>query len=86
MKKLPLSLSAAIFLFLVALPKIQSSNLPSKQTSPTIHHYKFAHLQRKHQSPMLPPPLLPLSMSGGTDPRFGVDKRLVPGGPNPLHN
>ncbi|XP_010460289.1 PREDICTED: CLAVATA3/ESR (CLE)-related protein 9-like [Camelina sativa] len=41
-------------------------------------------LQRIHRSsrkqPILSPPPLEI------DPRYGVDKRLVPSGPNPLHN
>ncbi|KAF8103855.1 hypothetical protein N665_0183s0032 [Sinapis alba] len=43
-------------------------------------------LQRIHRSSSKqllappPPPLLEI------DPRYGVDKRLVPSGPNPLHN
>ncbi|CAN8313227.1 unnamed protein product [Cochlearia groenlandica] len=45
-------------------------------------------LQRIHRSskkqPLLsPPPPPPLPE---IDPRYGVDKRLVPSGPNPLHN
>ncbi|CAA7036280.1 unnamed protein product [Microthlaspi erraticum] len=42
-------------------------------------------LQRIHRSsrkqPLLSPPPPP-----EIDPRYGVDKRLVPSGPNPLHN
>ncbi|KAF8095751.1 hypothetical protein N665_0323s0017 [Sinapis alba] len=41
-------------------------------------------LQRIHRStrkqPLVPPPPPEI------DPRYGVDKRLVPSGPNPLHN
>ncbi|KAJ4889756.1 CLAVATA3/ESR (CLE)-related protein 9 [Raphanus sativus] len=41
-------------------------------------------LQRIHRSarkqPHVPPPPPEI------DPRYGVDKRLVPSGPNPLHN
>ncbi|CAH8390916.1 unnamed protein product [Eruca vesicaria subsp. sativa] len=43
-------------------------------------------LQRIHRKkqPLVsrPPPPPPLEI----DPRYGVDKRLVPSGPNPLHN
>ncbi|KAG2707027.1 hypothetical protein I3843_05G117000 [Carya illinoinensis] len=38
-----------------------------------IHHYR-------HLTP--PPPL----QTDEIDPRYGVEKRLVPSGPNPLHN
>ncbi|ESQ34289.1 hypothetical protein EUTSA_v10009109mg [Eutrema salsugineum] len=44
-------------------------------------------LQRIHRSsrkqPLFSPPPPPPSE---IDPRYGVDKRLVPSGPNPLHN
>ncbi|EXB65079.1 hypothetical protein L484_004255 [Morus notabilis] len=39
------------------------------------------HRNRRH-SHYLPPP----SQLGEIDPRYGVEKRLVPSGPNPLHN
>uniref|UniRef100_I1JEC6 Uncharacterized protein n=1 Tax=Glycine max TaxID=3847 RepID=I1JEC6_SOYBN len=29
---------------------------------------------------------IPPSQENGIDPRFGAEKRLVPSGPNPLHN
>ncbi|CAK9149516.1 unnamed protein product [Ilex paraguariensis] len=35
----------------------------------------------RHCLPLPPPPSL-----DEIDPRFGVEKRLVPSGPNPLHN
>ncbi|KAF3327498.1 Protein FON2 SPARE1 [Carex littledalei] len=40
---------------------------------------------RRHQ---LPPPLPPAppEQNEEIDPRYGVSKRLVPTGPNPLHN
>ncbi|GAV91796.1 hypothetical protein CFOL_v3_35182 [Cephalotus follicularis] len=48
-------------------------------------------LQRIHRyrplTPLLqPPPTLPSSPDHDIDPRYGVEKRLVPSGPNPLHN
>ncbi|KAL3336529.1 hypothetical protein AABB24_029263 [Solanum stoloniferum] len=48
-------------------------------------------LQRiRHCPPFLPPPSPPSSSSSSSmdeiDPRYGVEKRLVPSGPNPLHN
>lgn len=41
-------------------------------------------LQRIHQHQTLPPPSP--SQLDEIDPRYGVEKRLVPSGPNPLHN
>ncbi|XP_044490787.1 CLAVATA3/ESR (CLE)-related protein 10-like [Mangifera indica] len=45
-------------------------------------------LQRihRHSRRPPPPPPPPLSPDAELDPVFGVDKRLVPSGPNPLHN
>lgn len=44
-------------------------------------------LQRNHQHHTLPPPPPPPpSELDEIDPRYGVEKRLVPSGPNPLHN
>ncbi|KAI3452892.1 hypothetical protein Pfo_009555 [Paulownia fortunei] len=39
-------------------------------------------LQRIRHSPSPPPP----NKGDEIDPRYGVEKRLVPSGPNPLHN
>ncbi|PIN02457.1 hypothetical protein CDL12_25020 [Handroanthus impetiginosus] len=36
--------------------------------------------------PFLPPPPPPPDDGDEIDPRYGVEKRLVPSGPNPLHN
>ncbi|KAG6574051.1 CLAVATA3/ESR (CLE)-related protein 10, partial [Cucurbita argyrosperma subsp. sororia] len=47
------------------------------------------HLHRvyQHRLPVYLPPLpLPLLTHNQIDPRYGVEKRLVPSGPNPLHN
>ena len=41
------------------------------------------HGNNRHNRPLLPPSPSPLSE---IDPRYGVEKRLVPSGPNPLHN
>ncbi|KAJ0963477.1 hypothetical protein J5N97_028599 [Dioscorea zingiberensis] len=43
-----------------------------------------SHLQL-HQVHLHPPPQPP-PFKVEIDPRYGVDKRLVPSGPNPLHN
>ncbi|KAL8518560.1 hypothetical protein ACS0TY_009789 [Phlomoides rotata] len=42
------------------------------------------HLQRARHCPPPPPP--PADDADEIDPRYGVAKRLVPSGPNPLHN
>ncbi|KAL1551109.1 hypothetical protein AAHA92_18990 [Salvia divinorum] len=42
------------------------------------------HLQQIQHCPSFPPP--PRSGDNEIDPRYGVEKRLVPSGPNPLHN
>lgn len=81
--------AVAIFLFLIATPQIESSH--------TFHHPQHHHsrlsrhltnsLSSKSPSVLYhrtapPSPLQPDEI----DPRFEIDKRLVPGGPNPLHN
>ncbi|KAG8366426.1 hypothetical protein BUALT_Bualt17G0078400 [Buddleja alternifolia] len=44
-------------------------------------------LQRiRHFPPFPPPPPPPDDDGAEIDPRYGVEKRLVPSGPNPLHN
>ncbi|XP_062118883.1 CLAVATA3/ESR (CLE)-related protein 13 [Humulus lupulus] len=52
--------------------------------SPFIHRYRRHHARHHHRHlPAEPDP-----GGGGTqiDPRYGVEKRLVPTGPNPLHH
>ncbi|KAL3631215.1 hypothetical protein CASFOL_024199 [Castilleja foliolosa] len=49
----------------------------------------FGRLQIVHNCfPRKPPPTPPADLydGGEIDPRYGVEKRLVPSGPNPLHN
>lgn len=43
-------------------------------------------LQRVRRCPPFPPPPPPADDGDEIDPRYGVEKRLVPSGPNPLHN
>ncbi|CAN6841175.1 unnamed protein product [Brassica oleracea var. botrytis] len=43
-------------------------------------------LQRIHRSTTKQPLVYPPPPPPEIDPRYGVDKRLVPSGPNPLHN
>ncbi|RRT55605.1 hypothetical protein B296_00017586 [Ensete ventricosum] len=63
------------------------------------HHYQYHHRAesswwshgppaRCHRFPLgeLQPPPQPPSSREEIDPRYGVQKRLVPTGPNPLHN
>ncbi|XP_052176634.1 CLAVATA3/ESR (CLE)-related protein 9-like [Diospyros lotus] len=97
-----LYLSAAFFLFLVSISEIESFISASKGTSSAAHHQLHlqktrkvdrqlhhgtsssslhVQLQGNHQNPLLTAPL-----SDHGDPRFGVEERLVPSGPNPLHN
>ncbi|KAJ9174189.1 hypothetical protein P3X46_017243 [Hevea brasiliensis] len=45
------------------------------------------HFQRMNpQRRLVPPPPPPSPASEEIDPRYGAEKRLVPSGPNPLHN
>ncbi|KAJ9187403.1 hypothetical protein P3X46_002873 [Hevea brasiliensis] len=46
------------------------------------------HFQRMNTHRLLgpPPPTPPSPPNEEIDPRYGVEKRLVPSGPNPLHN
>ncbi|KAI3454831.1 hypothetical protein Pfo_011494 [Paulownia fortunei] len=47
----------------------------------------FLQARRLHQPPPQPPTPPPPSEGGDEiDPRYGIEKRLVPSGPNPLHN
>ncbi|KAI9117426.1 hypothetical protein K1719_011592 [Acacia pycnantha] len=45
-------------------------------------HHHHHHVLRSHSMVQHPPP----AEEGQIDPRYGVDKRLVPTGPNPLHH
>ncbi|KAI6686369.1 hypothetical protein NL676_032282 [Syzygium grande] len=50
---------------------------PPHYSNPLCFHLERIR-RRRHQPPPPPPDEI--------DPRYGVDKRLVPSGPNPLHN
>ncbi|XVF12346.1 hypothetical protein REPUB_Repub08aG0108900 [Reevesia pubescens] len=50
--------------------------------TPFLHHHK--HHQRHR--PRHVPDVLPEPSGNEIDPRYGVEKRLVPTGPNPLHH
>nr|KYP65769.1 hypothetical protein KK1_012033 [Cajanus cajan] len=84
-----------LFLFSSANCKVPSSSTSSGNN----HHPHFRYcdsftkrntrslcisLQRIHQR--LLTQAVPPSKENGIDPRFGAEKRLVPSGPNPLHN
>ncbi|KAH1161783.1 hypothetical protein AAZX31_01G053400 [Glycine max] len=73
---------------------------PSTSSGNTLHHHHHhlrycdsftkrnprslcTELQRIHQRLF---EAVPPSQENGIDPRFGAEKRLVPSGPNPLHN
>ncbi|KAG8654199.1 hypothetical protein MANES_05G108300v8 [Manihot esculenta] len=61
------------------------ASFPHKTTS----RYLCIHFQRMNPQRLLappPPPTPPSSLGEEIDPRYGVEKRLVPSGPNPLHN
>ncbi|ESW29577.1 hypothetical protein PHAVU_002G081400 [Phaseolus vulgaris] len=85
-----------LFLFSSASCKVPSSSTSSGNTLNHFHHPLLRHcdsftkrnprslcteLQKIHQRLIetIPP-------SQDFDPRFGAEKRLVPSGPNPLHN
>ncbi|KAK7840913.1 14-3-3-like protein a [Quercus suber] len=62
-------------------PRIHSCGSLSSERSRSL----CTKLQRNHQYQTLPPPPPPSELDE-IDPRYGVEKRLVPSGPNPLHN
>ncbi|XVF09667.1 hypothetical protein REPUB_Repub07fG0114600 [Reevesia pubescens] len=49
--------------------------------TPFLHHQKHHRRTRPRHVPVLPEP-----SRNEIDPRYGVEKRLVPTGPNPLHH
>ncbi|KAE9595653.1 hypothetical protein Lalb_Chr17g0341081 [Lupinus albus] len=86
-----------IFFFNSVNSSVQTHYLQPTNPSRTIHnHLRYCdsfsrrnprslciELQKMHHGLNVPPPP---SMENGIDPRYGVEKRLVPSGPNPLHN
>ncbi|CAL5362353.1 unnamed protein product [Camellia sinensis] len=84
---------AFFFLFLIAIPNAQSSAIHHRLSPPNNHHCcpRFQQLQSKHWSPPpspspSPPPPLPPLLAEKSGARFGIEKRVIPSGPNPLHN
>ncbi|KAL2349177.1 hypothetical protein Fmac_003177 [Flemingia macrophylla] len=98
--KLVILLILLFFLYSSANCKISSSSTSSGHTLNRHHHHPHFRycdsftkrnprslcisLQRIHQR--LQSEAIPLSKENEIDPRFGAEKRLVPSGPNPLHN
>ncbi|KAF5939151.1 hypothetical protein HYC85_023410 [Camellia sinensis] len=90
---LTLVLLLLLLILLSSSSSTQSYNTISAETSSsTSTHYDL--LPRIRHGPPLPPPPSPplppkpspLDHDNEIDPRYGVEKRLVPSGPNPLHN
>ncbi|KAL4184319.1 hypothetical protein AMTRI_Chr10g225010 [Amborella trichopoda] len=84
-----LSNSKFILLFLVATTMAEfcraSKEANVNTFNPHHHHHLFPRnrFPISHSSPFLS---LTPPYSEEIDPRYGVEKRLVPTGPNPLHN
>ncbi|KAK9119175.1 hypothetical protein Scep_017268 [Stephania cephalantha] len=71
--------------------RFQQSQIGSHRSSSSqVHHNRpplWHRLQRKHNYHLRHSPPQPSSPSvDEIHPRYGVEKRLVPTGPNPLHN
>lgn len=82
-----ISVAAAIFILLVITPTIESS--PAFHRADENHHNSLSRCYNSFRkaSPFYQRTLLPSTLQPGEiDPRFEIDKRLIPGGPNPLHN
>ncbi|KAH7835261.1 hypothetical protein Vadar_024504 [Vaccinium darrowii] len=76
-------LQIAAFLLLLLV----SSSLSTTQLSnPRTVCYDLPRIHRRLPPPPFSPPPPPKSPLDEIDPRYGVEKRLVPSGPNPLHN
>ncbi|KAL7163779.1 hypothetical protein ACSBR2_039827 [Camellia fascicularis] len=81
-------LTLVLLLLLIPLSSSSSSTqsyntLSAETPSSTSTRYDLPRI--RHGPPLLPPPS-PLDHDNEIDPRYGVEKRLVPSGPNPLHN
>ncbi|RWR85507.1 CLE04 protein [Cinnamomum micranthum f. kanehirae] len=72
----------------------RNSSLPSHPTSTNLHRkvlmakfdFSSFHAARHRQHTPAADVAEPDSADGEIDPRYGVEKRLVPSGPNPLHH
>ncbi|KAG8379289.1 hypothetical protein BUALT_Bualt07G0073000 [Buddleja alternifolia] len=90
-------LTIIIIVLIMAPPKTQCSAIPLQQILTTNPH-NFPVVSNSLPFSPSPPRLLlqhrkrhqppPPARDGGDeiDPRYGIQKRLVPSGPNPLHN
>ncbi|URD79167.1 hypothetical protein MUK42_02512 [Musa troglodytarum] len=75
----------ALFLVVVFLSPASASHL--SQDDDTFSAYVCRrHCHHRAASCQLQPPPQPPPGEEEVDPRYGVEKRLVPTGPNPLHN
>lgn len=83
---------AAIFILLITKPSIESSS--AFHRADQYHHNSlfrrftnFRKVPPGYQRSVLPSPLQPGEIGQAEiDPRYETDERLIPGGPNPLHN
>ncbi|KAL8457582.1 hypothetical protein ACS0TY_035446 [Phlomoides rotata] len=67
-------ISTGVIVVLMLAANTECSRIALQQTLTNLHKF-----------PPSPPP--PVGEDGAEiDPRYGVEKRLVPSGPNPLHN
>ncbi|KAK4715173.1 hypothetical protein R3W88_013511 [Solanum pinnatisectum] len=91
-------LAYLIFFTFSSMASTQTRKFPIQQSTKKHDQEDHLHssvlcyqLQRIHYRPPFPPPPSPPSSSSSSsmdeiDPRYGVEKRLIPSGPNPLHN
>ncbi|GMJ04639.1 hypothetical protein HRI_004133100 [Hibiscus trionum] len=86
-----LSISILLFLFLRHSAQTPSPTSPTNKFPPcdsfSLSQQRFSCFRSRkiHEFRQFLPSLAPPG-SNEIDPRYGVEKRLVPSGPNPLHN
>nr|DAD34992.1 TPA_asm: hypothetical protein HUJ06_005632 [Nelumbo nucifera] len=96
-----LFLILSLFLLLSITPVVHVCNAALLEAPSTYTYHRHHHrcnsasshysslcfqLQRLHRYSLPPPMPPPPPLDDEIDPRYGVEKRLVPTGPNPLHN
>ncbi|KAI8527536.1 hypothetical protein RHMOL_Rhmol12G0083000 [Rhododendron molle] len=81
MKPIPWLQIATFFLLLVLSSSLSTTQLINPRTI----CYEPPRIRRHLPPPPISPPPPPSPLDE-IDPRYGVEKRLVPSGPNPLHN
>lgn len=84
-------LAYLIFFTFSTVASSQTQKIPIPNSTKKHNHLHSSvicyQLQRiRHCPPFLPPPSSSSSSMDEIDPRYGVEKRFVPSGPNPLHN